>query len=48
MDPPGRFLKQDASTNLWHDIGKKEALTKIRQALREGTSFNSDGRLSIS
>lgn len=34
--PPGRFLKQDPNTRLWSDIGKKKALGKIRQALREG------------
>lgn len=36
MKPPGRFLKQDPKTKLWHDIGKKAALAKTRQALREG------------
>lgn len=36
MDPPGRFLKQDPVTKKWSDIGKKAALAKIRQALREG------------
>ncbi|KAL7503173.1 hypothetical protein ACHAXN_001002 [Cyclotella atomus] len=36
MDPPGRFLKQDPTTKLWSDIGKKKALDKTRQALREG------------
>jgi hypothetical protein len=36
MDPPGRFLKQDPVTEKWSDIGKKAALAKIRQALREG------------
>lgn len=35
-DPPGRFLKQDGDTKLWHDIGDKKALDKTRQALREG------------
>jgi len=35
-NPPGRFLKQDASTKLWYDIGEKKALDKTRQALREG------------
>eukprot|EP00934_Nitzschia_sp_Nitz4_P009059 Nitzschia sp. Nitz4//scaffold1_size375055//193015//194731//NITZ4_000277-RA/size375055-processed-gene-0.440-mRNA-1//-1//CDS//3329541048//9049//frame0 len=34
--PPGRFLKQDAQTKLWYDIGEKKALDKTRQALREG------------
>ena len=35
-NPPGRFLKQDAATKLWFDIGEKKALDKTRQALREG------------
>ncbi len=35
-NPPGRFLKQDKSTGLWHDIGYKQSLAKTRQALREG------------
>lgn len=35
-DPPGRFLKQDAKTKVWYDIGEKKALDKTRQALREG------------
>mmetsp|Transcript_13240 Transcript_13240/g.31767 ORF Transcript_13240/g.31767 Transcript_13240/m.31767 type:complete len:331 (+) Transcript_13240:103-1095(+) len=35
-NPPGRFLKQDAATKLWYDIGEKKALDKTRQALREG------------
>ena len=34
--PPGRFLKQNPATKLWHDIGEKKALDKTRQALREG------------
>jgi hypothetical protein len=36
MNPPGRFLKQDPKSKLWSDIGKKKALDKTRQALREG------------
>merc|ERR1712038_969113 len=36
MNPPGRFLKKDPESNLWYDIGDKQALTKTRQALREG------------
>ena len=35
-NPPGRFLKQDATTKLWYDIGEKKAMDKTRQALREG------------
>jgi len=34
--PPGRFLKQDPETGLWHDIGDKRAIEKTSQALREG------------
>jgi hypothetical protein len=36
LNPPGRFLKQDPNTKVWHDIGEKKALDKTRQALREG------------
>ncbi len=36
LNPPGRFLKLDTSTGLWYDIGNKKALSKTRQALREG------------
>lgn len=35
QDPPGRFLKQDDSTGLWHDVGPKKAREKTSQALRE-------------
>jgi len=38
QNPPGRFLKLDARTNKWNDIGNKKATRKIRQALREGTT----------
>ncbi|KAL7508141.1 hypothetical protein ACHAXN_008122 [Cyclotella atomus] len=38
INPSGRFLKYDPETRLWNDIGKKAALIKIRQALREGAS----------
>lgn len=38
QNPPGRFMKLDASTNKWNDIGNKKAARKIRQALREGTT----------
>lgn len=36
LDPPGRFLKYSRNTGLYDDIGDKEAITKTRQALREG------------
>ena len=38
QNPPGRFLKLDASTNKWNDINNKKAARKIRQALRVGTT----------
>eukprot|EP00584_Thalassiosira_punctigera_P010442 CAMPEP_0172528984 /NCGR_PEP_ID=MMETSP1067-20121228/3182_1 /TAXON_ID=265564 ORGANISM="Thalassiosira punctigera, Strain Tpunct2005C2" /NCGR_SAMPLE_ID=MMETSP1067 /ASSEMBLY_ACC=CAM_ASM_000444 /LENGTH=140 /DNA_ID=CAMNT_0013312967 /DNA_START=117 /DNA_END=539 /DNA_ORIENTATION=- len=37
-DPPGRFLKVDASTGMWHEIGDKAACRKTGQALRENSS----------
>mmetsp|Transcript_10850 Transcript_10850/g.24268 ORF Transcript_10850/g.24268 Transcript_10850/m.24268 type:complete len:595 (+) Transcript_10850:38-1822(+) len=36
LNPPGRFLRQDASTKLWSDVGDKKSVDKTRQALREG------------
>ena len=36
LDPPGRFLKYDSDTSTWKDIGEKDAIIKICQALREG------------
>jgi hypothetical protein len=35
QDPPGRFLKIDEKTGLWHDVGDKKAREKTSQALRE-------------
>jgi hypothetical protein len=35
QDPPGRFLKCDENTRLWHDIGDKKARKKIGKALKE-------------
>ena len=35
--PPGRFLKLDSETNLWHDIGAKRAREKISCMLKEGS-----------
>ena len=34
-DPPGRFLRKDATTGRWYDIGDKKAAEKTSQALRE-------------
>ena len=33
--PPGRFLKIDENTGMWHDVGDKKAREKTSQALRE-------------
>ena len=35
QDPPGRFLKLDDESGLWHDVGDKKAREKTSQALRE-------------
>jgi len=40
--PPGRFLRTDKDTSLWYEIpdeGRRGALEKIRQALREGAAY---------
>ena len=34
-DPPGRFLRKDATTNRWVEIGDRRAAEKASQALRE-------------
>lgn len=34
MEPPGRFLKEDAD-GVWYDIGDAKAIKKVGQALRE-------------
>jgi hypothetical protein len=35
LDPPGRFLKQDKNTGMWHEVSKKKRKEKTLQALRE-------------
>merc|ERR1719498_348504 len=35
---PGRFLKQDPESKLWHEIGDKAAFRKTGQALRENSA----------
>ena len=35
QQPPGRFLKQDPTTRLYHLQGEENALEKARQALRD-------------
>jgi len=39
--PPGRFLKQDESTMLWHDVGDVEAKERAAQKLRDSNKDNS-------
>lgn len=36
MDPPGRFLDQDRLTKRWYVISERDALHKIKIALRDG------------
>ena len=36
MDPPGRFLSAGKAVEEWIEMSQKEALLKIRQALRDG------------
>lgn len=33
--PPGRFLKRDKDSGLWIEVSTREALLKVRQALRD-------------
>jgi len=47
LSPPGRFLKKDASAGHWYELSPKEALTKTRQALREGAPTISEGAPTI-
>lgn len=35
MDPPGRFLKEDNTSNCWVEIGDEKARKKAGQAMRE-------------
>jgi len=39
--PPGRFLKQEESTMLWHDVGDVEAKERAAQKLRDSNKDNS-------
>lgn len=34
-DPPSRFLRHNAETNSWEDVGDKRAAEKVSQTLRE-------------
>jgi hypothetical protein len=40
--PPGRFLKYDAATNVWNDIGDDSATGKAMQCLREQPKAKKD------
>mmetsp|Transcript_7529 Transcript_7529/g.15086 ORF Transcript_7529/g.15086 Transcript_7529/m.15086 type:complete len:378 (+) Transcript_7529:161-1294(+) len=43
MDPPGRFLKKDAITGEWEDVGDDTAREKVSQVLRDAvTAMNDD------
>ncbi len=44
-DPPGRFLKKDATTGKWFDIGDKKAAEKTSQALREKSDEEKEGKV---
>jgi len=44
-DPPGRFLKKDATTGKWFDIGDKKAAEKTSQALREKSDEEKEGKI---
>lgn len=46
-DPPGRFLKKDATTQKWFDIGDKKAAEKTSQALREKTDEEKEGKVPV-
>jgi len=46
-DPPGRFLKKDASTSKWFDIGDKKAAEKTSQALREKSDEEKEGKVPV-
>ena len=48
QNPPGRFLKLDASTNKWNDIRNKKAARKIRQALQGGTTNSNSNSVDSS
>lgn len=37
MDPPGRFLEQDAATRLWYDVGDGKARAKALRAMSRKT-----------
>eukprot|EP00536_Pseudo-nitzschia_multiseries_P005585 jgi/Psemu1/12928/gm1.12928_g len=46
-DPPGRFLKKDATTGKWFDIGDKKAAEKTSQALREKSDEDKEGKVPV-
>ena len=46
-DPPGRFLKKDATTCKWFDVGDKKAAEKTSQALREKSDEEKEGKVPV-
>lgn len=49
LSPPGRFLKKmnsDVDDGLWIELSEKEALNKIKQALRERKHIGNDNKNS--
>ena len=47
LDPPGRFLKQDASTKLWVEISNNKAKKKVGQAFRDIVSPDERSHLGV-
>jgi len=35
LNPPGRFIRQDKRNMQWYDIGNKDAMRKVSQAIRD-------------
>ena len=48
MDPPGRFLKKDAITGEWEDVGDDTAREKVSQVLRDAVAAMHDSHSSSS
>jgi len=48
MSPPGRFLKKDANTNLYFDVGEKAAREKTSQVRAEGVEGEASAEVEAS
>jgi len=46
LDPPGKFLLKDSTTNLWNDIGERNSLLMVRQALKYADKLDVKGKKS--